>query len=89
MSKPTDGIDVDKARASFHALKDDYIYADNAGGSQCLKDVVDRVTDYLLNTNVQLDTFLYIHCLNELQPETPLFPSLPLPFIHAFMMHSH
>ena len=26
---------------------------DNAGGSQCLKTVVDRISDYLLNANVQ------------------------------------
>ncbi|TDL13191.1 PLP-dependent transferase, partial [Rickenella mellea] len=47
-------LDVEKARSQFPSLKNGYIFADNAGGSQCLKDVVDRVSDYLLNTNVQL-----------------------------------
>ncbi|KAI5118406.1 hypothetical protein M0805_002858 [Coniferiporia weirii] len=49
-----DTLDVEKARASFPALKDGYIFADNAGGSQCLRTVADRVADYLINTNVQL-----------------------------------
>ncbi|THG99721.1 hypothetical protein EW145_g7214 [Phellinidium pouzarii] len=47
-------LDVEAARAHFPALKDGYIFADNAGGSQCLKGVVDRISDYLLHTNVQL-----------------------------------
>ena len=47
-------LDISKAREAFPALKSGYVFADNAGGSQCLKDVVDRVSDYLLNTNVQL-----------------------------------
>lgn len=49
-------LDHDAIRASFPALKlrPDYIFADNAGGSQALQGVVDRVTDYLCNTNVQL-----------------------------------
>ena len=45
---------VSKARAHFPSLESGYIFADNAGGSQCLKSVVDRISDYLLNTNVQL-----------------------------------
>lgn len=47
-------LDVEKARSQFPALAGDFIFADNAGGSQCLKTVVDRISDYLLNTNVQL-----------------------------------
>ncbi|KAI0318606.1 PLP-dependent transferase [Amylostereum chailletii] len=45
---------VETARAQFPALASGYIFADNAGGSQCSKGVVDRISDYLLNTNVQL-----------------------------------
>ncbi|VDB91486.1 unnamed protein product [Peniophora sp. CBMAI 1063] len=45
---------VTKARSQFPSLSSGYIFADNAGGSQCLKSVVDRISDYLLNTNVQL-----------------------------------
>ncbi|KZV69801.1 PLP-dependent transferase [Peniophora sp. CONT] len=45
---------ITKARSQFPSLASGYIFADNAGGSQCLKPVVDRISDYLLNTNVQL-----------------------------------
>lgn len=47
-------LDVAKARSSFPSLDSGFIFADNAGGSQAAKEVVDRITDYLLNTNVQL-----------------------------------
>ncbi|KAI0737204.1 PLP-dependent transferase [Daedaleopsis nitida] len=47
-------LDVDAARAAFPALSSGFLYADNAGGSQCLASVVARVSHYLLNTNVQL-----------------------------------
>lgn len=47
-------LDVDFARSNFPALKSGYIFADNAGGSQAAKEAVDRISDYLLNTNVQL-----------------------------------
>ncbi|TCD66001.1 hypothetical protein EIP91_001948 [Steccherinum ochraceum] len=50
----TASLDVASARAAFPALSDSYIYADNAGGSQCLGSVASRLTDYLLHTNVQL-----------------------------------
>jgi len=35
-------------------LDSGFIFADNAGGSQTTKGVVDRIADYLFNTNVQL-----------------------------------
>ncbi|TFK34053.1 pyridoxal phosphate-dependent transferase [Crucibulum laeve] len=47
-------FDISKARSNFPILSTGYIFADNAGGSQVAKEVVDRITDYLLNTNVQL-----------------------------------
>ncbi|GAB1520960.1 hypothetical protein RhiTH_004049 [Rhizoctonia solani] len=47
-------LDVDKCRAAFPGIKDGYLFGDNAGGSQCLKSVVDKLADYLLYTNVQL-----------------------------------
>ncbi|KAL5512456.1 hypothetical protein ACEPAG_3109 [Sanghuangporus baumii] len=47
-------LDIDKVRASFPSLKDGYIFADSAGGSQCLESVAAKVSDYLMNTNVQL-----------------------------------
>ncbi|KAG8689320.1 hypothetical protein FRC09_012473 [Ceratobasidium sp. 395] len=50
----TPALDVEKCRAAFPGLKDGYLFADNAGGSQCLKSVVDKISDYLLYTNVQV-----------------------------------
>jgi cysteine desulfurase family protein (TIGR01976 family) len=47
-------LDLDFVRSQFPALSGDWIFLDNAGGSQTLKQVGDRVRDYLLNTNVQL-----------------------------------
>jgi cysteine desulfurase family protein (TIGR01976 family) len=47
-------LDVDFARSQFPALAGDWIFLDNAGGSQVLRTVGDRVRDYLLSTSVQL-----------------------------------
>ncbi|CCM06051.1 uncharacterized protein FIBRA_08298 [Fibroporia radiculosa] len=47
-------LDIPLVRAAFPALASDFLYADNAGGSQCLASAVSRISDYLLNTNVQL-----------------------------------
>ena len=47
-------LDIPVARNAFPALSSGFLYADNAGGSQCLGDAVARISDYLLNTNVQL-----------------------------------
>ncbi|MDB5894215.1 MAG: cysteine desulfurase-like protein [Rhodoferax sp.] len=41
-------------RAEFPALNDEVAYLDNAGGSQVLRRVADRVRDYLLTSAVQL-----------------------------------
>ena len=48
-------LDVAKARSFFPALSSQasYIYANNAGGSQCSKPVIDRIADYLSTSNVQ------------------------------------
>ncbi|KAF9528983.1 selenocysteine lyase [Crepidotus variabilis] len=51
---PTPTLDLGLARSRFPALKSGYIFADNAGGSQAAVDVIERITDYLSNTNVQL-----------------------------------
>ncbi|EJU03943.1 PLP-dependent transferase [Dacryopinax primogenitus] len=42
-----------ECRPHFPALTGDYIFADSAGGSQCLKAAADEVADYLINSNVQ------------------------------------
>ncbi|KAJ3496118.1 hypothetical protein NLJ89_g10529 [Agrocybe chaxingu] len=47
-------FDVEKARSQFPALRGGYVFADNAGGSQAAQTVIERLTDYLSNTNVQL-----------------------------------
>ena len=46
-------LDVAWVRAQFPALAGDWVFMDNAGGSQILRGVVDRISDYLLTTNVQ------------------------------------
>jgi cysteine desulfurase family protein (TIGR01976 family) len=47
-------LDLDYIRKQFPALKKDFIFMDNAGGSQTLGTVIDRIKDYLTNYNVQL-----------------------------------
>jgi cysteine desulfurase family protein (TIGR01976 family) len=47
-------LSLDLIRAEFPALNNDCIYLDNAGGSQVLKRIADRIHDYLLTTSVQL-----------------------------------
>ena len=41
-------------RQQFPSLAGDWVFFDNAGGSQTLKLVVDRISEYLLTSNVQL-----------------------------------
>ncbi|KAG8966006.1 hypothetical protein FRC05_002926 [Tulasnella sp. 425] len=54
MTTLTTPLDVQtECRAHFPSLQSGFIFADNGGGSQCLKDVADRIYDYLLNSNVQ------------------------------------
>jgi cysteine desulfurase family protein (TIGR01976 family) len=50
-------LDLTFARAQFPALSpapDAFVYLDNAGGSQVLGTVADRIRDYLLTSSVQL-----------------------------------
>lgn len=47
-------LDLERVRAAFPALASGFVYLDNAGGSQTLALVADRIRDYLLTTNVQL-----------------------------------
>jgi len=46
-------LDLDHVRKQFPALGDGWAYFDNAGGSQVLKSVAERVSDYLLTISVQ------------------------------------
>lgn len=47
-------LNLTAIRAEFPALSADCIYLDNAGGSQVLRRVADRIHAYLLTTSVQL-----------------------------------
>jgi cysteine desulfurase family protein (TIGR01976 family) len=47
-------LNLAAVRAEFPALAGDCVYLDNAGGSQVLGRVADRIRDYLLTTSVQL-----------------------------------
>ena len=47
-------LNLAAVRAEFPALASDCVYLDNAGGSQVLRRVADRIRDYLLTTSVQL-----------------------------------
>lgn len=46
-------LDLDYIRPHFPALAGDWIFMDNAGGSQTLGLVAERIGDYLLSSNVQ------------------------------------
>lgn len=46
-------LDIDHVRSQFPALASGFAFFDNAGGSQVLKSVADRISDYLLTTSVQ------------------------------------
>ena len=47
-------FDIQRIRAEFPGLTGDTVFLDNAGGSQVLARVADRVRDYLLSSSVQL-----------------------------------
>ncbi len=47
-------LDLPFVRSQFPALAGDWVFLDNAGGSQALGNVIDRIADYLRTTNVQL-----------------------------------
>ena len=47
-------LDITFVRRQFPSLEGDCVFLDNAGGSQALGRVIDRIADYLRTTNVQL-----------------------------------
>ncbi|HTG31342.1 MAG TPA: cysteine desulfurase-like protein [Thermoanaerobaculia bacterium] len=51
---PLPVLDLDFARAQFPALAGGWVFLDNAGGSQVLASVADRVREYLLTSSVQV-----------------------------------
>lgn len=46
-------LNLDFVRSQFPALRSGFAFFDNAGGSQVLRTVAERVADYLLTTSVQ------------------------------------
>ena len=57
---PSSALDVSAIRSEFPALAQDFVFLDNAGGSQVLRRVADRVRDYLLSSSVQLLSLIHI-----------------------------
>jgi cysteine desulfurase family protein (TIGR01976 family) len=47
-------LDLDFVRSHFPALDQGWTFFDNAGGSQILRPVVERITEFLYDSNVQL-----------------------------------
>lgn len=47
-------MDIEYIRKQFPALSKDFIFMDNAGGSQALGKVIERISGYLVHHNVQL-----------------------------------
>ena len=47
-------LDINYVRSQFPGLNTDWVLFDNAGGSQILKPVVDRINEYFYSSNVQL-----------------------------------
>ena len=47
-------LPIDFVRQQFPSLAGDWTFFDNAGGSQTLKQVVERISEYLLTSDVQL-----------------------------------
>jgi cysteine desulfurase family protein (TIGR01976 family) len=47
-------LQLSQIRAEFPALASEFVFLDNAGGSQVLGRVADRIRDYLTTTSVQL-----------------------------------
>lgn len=51
-----DHLNAEAINAQFPALVKypDFTFGDNAGGSQIVQAAIDRITDYLINTNAQM-----------------------------------
>jgi cysteine desulfurase family protein (TIGR01976 family) len=47
-------LNTDYVRKHFPSLEGDWVFLDNAGGSQTVQPVVDRITDYYRTSDVQL-----------------------------------
>ena len=54
VSTHTPSLQLDYVRSQFPALARDWVFMDNAGGSQTAQPVIDRIQEYLTTSNVQL-----------------------------------
>jgi len=54
MTSQLSPLDMDYVHSQFPALDGDWVFFDNAGGSQILKPAVDRITEFLYERNVQI-----------------------------------
>ena len=54
MTNQNTPLDMDYVHSQFPALGGDWVFFDNAGGSQILRPVVDRITEFLYERNVQI-----------------------------------
>ncbi|SFP95064.1 cysteine desulfurase-like protein [Tranquillimonas alkanivorans] len=54
MTDITTPLDMEFVHSQFPGLRDDWVFFDNAGGSQTVKGAVDRITEFLFERNVQI-----------------------------------
>ncbi|MGB3492567.1 MAG: cysteine desulfurase-like protein [Elainellaceae cyanobacterium] len=54
VSTHTPSLQLDYVRSQFPALAGDWVFMDNAGGSQTAQPVIDRIQEYFTTSNVQL-----------------------------------
>ncbi|BDS09846.1 cysteine desulfurase-like protein [Aureispira anguillae] len=47
-------LDLDFVRKEYPSLREDYVFFDNAGGSQTLQRVMNKITEYYMTSDVQL-----------------------------------
>ena len=52
--KQLPALDLNFVRSQFPALQNDYVFMDNAGGSQALASVMDKLREWMTDYNVQL-----------------------------------
>lgn len=54
MTSDTSALDMEFVHSQFPGLAADWVFFDNAGGSQTVKGAVDRITEFLFEKNVQI-----------------------------------
>ncbi|WP_299820479.1 cysteine desulfurase-like protein [uncultured Jannaschia sp.] len=51
---PRAPLDLDHVHGQFPGLRDDWVFFDNAGGSQTVRGAIERITEFLTHRNVQI-----------------------------------